>query len=99
MSHEKESKVSLPFPISIFSKVYFVLALLCLNTSPAHAYIGPGLSVGGIIIILLVLLSLALAFYAIVWFPIKRRLKNKNQHFVEKFDNQNAAKSESEKTE
>lgn len=94
MSHEKESKVSLPFPISFFSKVYFVLALLCLNTSPAHAYIGPGLSVGGIIIILLVLLSLALAFYAIVWFPIKRRLKNKEQPITE-----TNSKSESDEAE
>ena len=91
--------MSLPAPNSVFSKIYFVLALLCLSTGPAHAYIGPGLSVGGIIVILLVLSSLALAFYAIVWFPIKRRLKNKNQPFVENSDHQQTAKSESEKTE
>ena len=45
----------------------------------AHAYIGPGLSVGGAVVLLIVIFSIFLAFYAIVWFPIKRRLKAKKQ--------------------
>ena len=50
-----------------------------LSATPAHAYIGPGLGVGGMIVVLVVILSLILAFYAIVWFPIKRRLKAKSE--------------------
>ena len=83
--------MSLPVYISTLCKFYLVISLLCLSSSPAHAYIGPGLSVGGIIVILFVILSLALAFYAIVWFPIKRRLKAKNQPITEA-----SAESESE---
>ena len=63
--------------VSLFNLSLTSLLLLCLSFSPAHAYIGPGLSVGGIVVILIVVLSLLLAFYAIVWFPIKRRLKSK----------------------
>ncbi|MAD60917.1 MAG: hypothetical protein CMH49_05315 [Myxococcales bacterium] len=63
--------------VSLFNLSLTSLLLLCLNFSPAHAYIGPGLSVGGIVVIFIVVLSLLLAFYAIVWFPIKRRLKSK----------------------
>ena len=62
---------------SLFNLIMTTLSLLCLSFSPAHAYIGPGLSVGGIVVVLIVLLSLLLAFYAIVWFPIKRRLRAK----------------------
>ena len=51
------------------------ILLFCLLPQKAHAYIGPGLSVGGIIVLLIVIFSICLAFYAIVWFPIKRRLK------------------------
>ena len=86
--------MSSPISISNLFNFYLVLLLLCLSANPAHAYIGPGLSVGGIIVILLVFASLLLAFYAIVWFPIKRRLKAKNESVKEI-----KSKSESENTE
>ena len=45
----------------------------------AHAYIGPGLGLGAIGMILALIFSVFLAVLAIVWYPIKRMLrKNKN---------------------
>ncbi len=55
----------------------FMGALIVMTPHSAHAYIGPGLSVGAIVISLIVLFSIILAIYALVWFPIKRRLKRK----------------------
>ena len=59
----------------------FALFCLTMLVAPqsANAYIGPGLSVGGMVVLLIVLFSILLAFYAIVWFPIKRRLKAKKE--------------------
>lgn len=45
--------------------------------APAHAYIGPGITGGSLIFLALLGLSVFLALYALVWYPIKRRLKGK----------------------
>ena len=50
-----------------------------LSPSVAHAYIGPGLSVGAAIVVLIVLFSIMLALYALVWFPLKRRMNAKRE--------------------
>jgi len=42
---------------------------------PAHAYIGPGLGLGTIGMVLAVLFSIFLAALAIVWYPIKRIIR------------------------
>ena len=42
---------------------------------PAHAYIGPGLGLGAIGMVLAVLFSIFLAALAIVWYPIKRIIR------------------------
>lgn len=49
----------------------------------AHAYIGPGLSVGAAIVILIVLFSILLALYALVWYPIRRRMRAKKSEHEE----------------
>jgi len=41
---------------------------------PAMAYVGPGLGLGAIGAILGVVLSVLLAVFAIVWYPVKRLL-------------------------
>ena len=51
------------------------LVILLGASSPAHAYLGPGLSLGAVIIIVGVLFSVALALYGLLWYPLKRRLK------------------------
>ncbi len=51
--------------------------LLTLLAMPAYAYVGPGLGLGAIGVIFGLLLSLALAFFAFVWMPIKRVFSRK----------------------
>lgn len=64
-------------PVSLRLFTVVIALLLSFIPQSAWAYIGPGLSVGAMIVIFIVLISIALAFYAIVWFPLKRRLKAK----------------------
>jgi hypothetical protein len=52
-----------------------VAASLLLITGPAHAYIGPGVGAGLIATVMGILTAIALAFVAIVWYPIKRLLR------------------------
>ena len=55
----------------------FVSVLLSLTAVPAHAYIGPGTGVGTIVVVLGVLASVVMAFFAILWYPIKRVIKKR----------------------
>ena len=55
----------------------FLFIIAVLASSPALAYIGPGLGAGTIGVILGVLGSIFLALFAIFWYPIKRLLKKK----------------------
>ncbi len=54
--------------------VILVLAFFILFgfPAPAHAYIGPGLSVGAIGIIVGFITSILLSLFAILWYPVKR---------------------------
>lgn len=58
-----------------------LVPLLLISLSPryAFAYLGAPLSIGLVIIWVILIASLLLTFYALVWFPIKRRLKRKDQ--------------------
>ncbi|AUC56782.1 hypothetical protein CDO87_26275 (plasmid) [Sagittula sp. P11] len=53
-----------------------VVLLLALS-SPAHAYIGPGLGAGTLAVVLGILGSIFMAFFAVLWYPIKRMRKKK----------------------
>lgn len=52
-----------------------VLFLLLIFTTQAHAYIGPGLGLGAIGVILGVVGSIFLALFAVFYYPIKRTIK------------------------
>ena len=59
------------------TRIAFAIFAILLS-SPALAYIGPGLGAGTIGVILGVLGSIVLALFAIFWYPIKRMMrKNK----------------------
>ncbi len=47
-----------------------------MQISEAHAYVGPGLGLGALGVALGVLLSIGLAMLAVVWYPLKRVLRN-----------------------
>lgn len=58
-------------------QVIFVLVPLLLIAAPAGAYIGPGAGAGTIAVVLGILASIVMAFFAILWYPVKRLLKKR----------------------
>jgi hypothetical protein len=52
----------------------FLVTGLLLAAFPAHAYVGPGLGLGAIAVILGIVISVVIALLAIIWYPIKRRM-------------------------
>lgn len=48
------------------------LAALALASAPAQAYIGPGAGAGTIAVVLGILASVFIAFFALLWYPLKR---------------------------
>jgi hypothetical protein len=54
-----------------------LVAVSVLAASPAAAYIGPGAGAGTIAVVLGVLAAIIMAFFAILWYPLKRLLKNR----------------------
>ncbi len=58
--------------LTIFSLVSaFVVAV----PEPALAYIGPGISAGTVAVIIGLICSVLLALFAVVWYPLKRLLR------------------------
>ena len=67
---------------SLYLSIYWSIlaAWLCIPKL-AYAYIGVTLSTGALIIIALLIFSIALALYVLVWFPIRRRMKRRASGF------------------
>ena len=59
-------------------KINLIIALLIIS-SPAAAYIGPGMSGGVFVAVLGVLGAILLALFGILYYPIKRMLKNRKK--------------------
>ena len=59
--------------------ITFLLGLLTVIPDVANAYVGPGLGAGTIGVILGIIGSIFIAIFAIVWYPLKRLLKNNKQ--------------------
>ena len=53
------------------------VAWVALSATPVEAYIGPGAGAGTIAVVLGILASIAMAFLAIFWYPVKRLLRRK----------------------
>jgi uncharacterized membrane protein len=51
--------------------------LAALQPTAALAYIGPGVGAGAIAAVVGVLGSIVLAIFAVLWYPVKRMLKNR----------------------
>ena len=67
------------------SKINSFFFLFCFLIYPnlAHSYVGPGLGLGSLIVILGLIGSIVLAFLSLIYLPIKKLLKkkkNKDQH-------------------
>ena len=59
-------------------KTHLIIILLSMNI-PAYAYIGPGMGGGVIAAVLGVLGAILLALFGILYYPIKRMLKNRKK--------------------
>ena len=54
------------------------IVLLLASAGPAFAYIGPGVGAGMIATVVGILTAIALAMFALLWYPLKRLLKPKH---------------------
>lgn len=50
---------------------------LLLIPSPAYAYLGPGMGVGGLAVVLGILSSIFVALFVVLWYPFKRLVKRR----------------------
>ena len=60
-------------------KLFLVAAVILLFPGTASAYIGPGIGVGTIGVMLGLLVSVFLAFAAVIWHPVKQLFKRKKK--------------------
>jgi len=60
------------------NKINLIIVLLSMNI-PAYAYIGPGMGGGVIAAVLGVVGAILLALFGILYYPIKRMLKNRKK--------------------
>ena len=60
------------------NKINLIIALLMIS-SPIFAYIGPGMGGGVIAAVLGVVGAILLALFGILYYPIKRMLKNRKK--------------------
>lgn len=58
-------------------RVSIAAAMALAPLASAHAYVGPGLGLGTLIVILGFIGSLFLAVFGVVWYPIKRALRKR----------------------
>lgn len=63
-------------PFAMPLSIVVALAVM-LPWQASHAYVGPGLGLGAIAAVLGVIGSVFLALFAVVWYPIKRLLKQR----------------------
>jgi hypothetical protein len=62
---------------SSMKKIFPILILVfCIFSTPAYAYIGPGLGAGALATILGVLLGIVMLIAGIIWYPIKRLIRS-----------------------
>ena len=54
-----------------------LLVPLLFAALPSYAYIGPGAGAGTIAVVLGILASIVMAFFAILWYPVKRVIKKR----------------------
>lgn len=57
----------------------FLIIILLLIFKPVSAYIGPGMGGGVVAAILGIIGAILLALFGIIYYPIKRAIKNKKQ--------------------
>ncbi len=67
-----------------------LVVLVFASASPAMAYIGPGLGAGTIAVVFGVIVSIFLAIFAVIWYPLKRIFGKKNNAKTPRSNSQDA---------
>lgn len=58
---------------------FCIVVSLVLAAYPSQAYVGPGAGLGAVAVALGIVVSVVMAFFAILWYPAKRLLKNRRK--------------------
>ena len=61
-----------------------LFTFLLLTPISSYGYIGPGMGAGAIAVILGILASIFLGFFAILWYPFKRLLRKRKKKQADK---------------
>ena len=75
----------------------YLVACLFLCPSLAFAYIGPGLGAGAIALIIIIAFSILLAVFALVWYPLKAKMKQKRLADDDQNTSENSASDDAHK--
>lgn len=55
-------------------------------SAPLYAYIGPGAGAGTLAVVVGILMAILMAFFAVLWYPIKRVIKKYKADKTDKTD-------------
>ena len=69
-----------------FFKIYFFSIIFIIIATPSFAYLGPGVGAGVIAATIGVIVAIFAALFGLIWFPIKRLLKEKKEKHQDKID-------------
>ena len=96
---KKKISKNLNFIVGFLDKTYFILlfllTILMVNTLPAHAYAGPGVAIGAI----LVLFTVIFAFFGSIIIRIFNLIKRFTNFFFEKIIKNLSKKSKRKKSD
>jgi len=70
--------------IRFFYILFFIFFLL---TNYSYSYLGPGIAGGTIVAVVGFIVAIIAAIFGILWFPIKRILKNRKKKTTDEYRN------------
>ncbi len=70
--------------IRFFYILFFIFFLL---TNYSYSYLGPGIAGGTIVAVVGFIVAIIAAIFGILWFPIKRMLKNRKKKTTDEYSN------------
>ena len=74
----------------------FILGLMLMLTQSAHAYVGPGMGVGALGVLIGIVSTVIMAIIGLVWYPLKRAMKGdaSEEELAEEFSEEVADEKE-----
>ena len=66
---------------------YILFFIFFLSTNYSYSYLGPGIAGGTIVAVVGFIVAIIAAIFGILWFPIKRILKNRKKKTTDEYRN------------